>query len=46
MDIAAIYCLGVPLLLFLILLGIGLLIYRPSNRDKGEEPKYRMLHDD
>lgn len=46
MDFASLYCLGVPLLLFLILLAIGLRTYHPSRKDKVEEPKYRMMQDD
>ncbi|GFO65139.1 cbb3-type cytochrome c oxidase subunit 3 [Geomonas paludis] len=46
MDSASIYYLGVTLILFLAFAAIVARTYSKRHRDKGEEPKFRMMDDD
>ena len=46
MTVASIWYLGVTILLFAIFAVIAVRTYSKKNREKGEEPKYRMLDDE
>ncbi|MBU5615454.1 cbb3-type cytochrome c oxidase subunit 3 [Geomonas azotofigens] len=46
MDSASIYYLGVTLILFLVFAAIVARTYSRKHREKGEEPKFRMMDDD
>lgn len=46
MDLASVYYLGVTFVLFAIFVAIVVRTYSRKNRHLGEEPKYRMMHDD
>ncbi|QWV92290.1 cbb3-type cytochrome c oxidase subunit 3 [Geomonas oryzisoli] len=46
MDGASIYYLGVTLILFLVFAAIVVRTYSRKHREKGEEPKFRMMNDD
>jgi len=46
MDLASVYYLGVTILMFLVFMAIVARTYRKKERQRGEEPKYRMLDDE
>ncbi|MBJ6724111.1 cbb3-type cytochrome c oxidase subunit 3 [Geomesophilobacter sediminis] len=46
MDLASVYYLGVTFLLFGIFVAIVVRTYSRKNRERGEDPKYRMMHED
>ena len=46
MDLASVYYLGVTALMFALFLLIVVRTYRGKGKERGEEPKYRMMDDD
>ena len=46
MDLASVYYLGVTALMFLVFAAIVARTCRRKERQRGEEPKYRMMEDD
>lgn len=46
MDTASIYYLGVTIVLFLLFAAIVKRTYSKKHRERGEQPKYRMMDDE
>ena len=46
MDVASIYYLGVTIVLFLVFAAIVARTYGKKHKERGEQPKYRMMDDE